>query len=281
MKIILAVDESRYSTWAVDQLLKLPLSKQPDIHVLHVVDLEALKHPMLTSTLTNQYKSIMQEETKKRLATGHQLVEAVADRLRARWPSVRTTLDKGNAADTIVAKAKKEKVDLVVVGSHGHRRIEKFLLGSVSQKVSTYAPCSVFIAKRKKSGLKKILFAVDGSEYSDAAERFLRTYFVPTGINVTILHVWDHPIPLPDLPARLAIENRQSRTMRNAGFKSRALILQGHTAGTIVDTTNKKHVDLVVLGSQGATGLKRFFLGGVSQKVMKYSDSSVLIVKKR
>lgn len=282
MKIILAVDESRYSTWAVDLLLKLPLAEPPKVHVLHVVDVKALKHPfLLTSALTNQYKRIMQEEAKKRLAAGHQLLDAVADRLRARWTNVRPTVHKGDTAETIVATAKKEKADLVILGSHGRGKIDAFLLGSVSQKVTTYAPCSVLIAKRKSRVLRKVLLAVDGSEYSDAAEKFLRTQIIPNGIHITVLHVWDHPMPLPDLPVRLAIENRQSRTLTKAGFKSRALILQGHTAGTIVDTINRKHVDLVVLGSRGETGLKRFFLGGVSHKVMKYSHCSVLIVKKK
>ncbi len=280
MKIILAVDESSHSTWAADVLRTLPLTEPPHVHVLHVVDMEPLKRPFHTPEVRIQYKKIIEEETKKRLATGHKLVDAVADRLRERSKTIRRTVQQGHTAETIIAMAKKDNADLLVLGSHGRQRIEAFLMGSVSQKVSTYAPCSVLLVKQKKRTLKKILLSIDGSSYSEASERFLRTQLLPSGLNITVLHVWDHPVPMPNLFPALLEENKERTRLVHAGFKAHALMLQGHAAGTIVTTANDKHVDLVVLGSRGLSGPKQFFLGGVSQKVMKYADCAVLIVKK-
>ena len=49
--------------------------------------------------------------------------------------SVTTRLERGNAAETILAIAREEDHDLVVMGSHGHSRVHRALLGSVSEKV--------------------------------------------------------------------------------------------------------------------------------------------------
>ncbi|MNT75297.1 putative universal stress protein [compost metagenome] len=53
-------------------------------------------------------------------------------------------------ADTILAVAEEEHVDLIVMGSHGRTGLGRFLLGSVSSQVSTHAPCSVLIAKPRQ-----------------------------------------------------------------------------------------------------------------------------------
>jgi nucleotide-binding universal stress UspA family protein len=53
----------------------------------------------------------------------------------------------GHPADQVVRYAKDNKCDIVIVGQTGKSRIEKWLLGSVSKRVSTYSPCTVIIVK--------------------------------------------------------------------------------------------------------------------------------------
>jgi nucleotide-binding universal stress UspA family protein len=59
--------------------------------------------------------------------------------------------DTGNPTAVIVAVAEREKVDLIVVGSHGAGGLRRFLLGSTSDRITHYAPCSVLIVKREES----------------------------------------------------------------------------------------------------------------------------------
>ena len=282
MKIVLAVDGSRYSHWAVDLLLHLPLAAMPEIHVLHVVDVEAITHPFLTPRLAPRYRGLILAEVEKSVRTGNLLVAEIGERLRARWNAVQAVVERGHVAEKIIAKAKQEEADLIILGSQGRSGIAAFLMGSVAQKVATYAPCSVLVVKRKKHMVKKILIAVDGSTHSDAAVEFLHTYVLPSELRATVLHVWDHPsFNPPELSGWLPIEKRCSHTLTQAGFKARPLFLLGHTAETIVAAANRKRVDLVIVGSRGLTGVKRYLLGGVSQKVLKYSERSVLVVKRR
>lgn len=281
MKIILAVDGSRYSHWAVDLLLHLPLAETPEIHVLHVVDVETITHPFLTPRLAPQYRRLIQAEVEQSVLTGNLLVAEIGERLRAQWNAVQAVVERGHVAEKIVAKAKREKADLIILGSQGRSGIAAFLMGSVAQKVTTYAPCSVLVVKRKKHMVKKVLVAVDGSTHSDAAVEFLHTHFLPSELRATVLHVWDHPFSPPELPDWLPVEKRYSHAMVETGFKARPLFLRGHMAETIVEAANRKRADLVIVGSRGLTGVKRYFLGGVSHKVVKYSERSVLVVKRR
>ncbi len=64
--------------------------------------------------------------------------------------SVTTTVQDGIPKNAILDEAEAYGVDLIVVGSHGHNSLSRFLLGSVSHFVSLYAHCSVMIVRKRK-----------------------------------------------------------------------------------------------------------------------------------
>jgi len=153
-------------------------------------------------------------------------------------------------------------------------------MGSVSQKVVTYAPCSVLVVKRKVPAIRTFLLAADGSKSSEKAMRFVKLNFLPEKLRGHALYVWEYPIyPHPEsLPVQM-IEERYCEPLARAGFHVRAHCLMGHAASTIVKVARREKTDLVIVGSRGLTHLKRLFLGGVSHKVVKYSHEPVLVVR--
>ena len=75
-------------------------------------------------------------------------VEAAAQKLAQDWKvDVEPVVLMGEPFDMILEKAEEEKVDLIVVGSHGKKGIERLLLGSVSEKVARKAKCSVLVVR--------------------------------------------------------------------------------------------------------------------------------------
>jgi nucleotide-binding universal stress UspA family protein len=70
-----------------------------------------------------------------------------ADGLRERGISVETHAREGDPADAILDVAEEEDADLIVVGNKGMTGAKRFLLGSVPNKVSHHAPCSVMIIR--------------------------------------------------------------------------------------------------------------------------------------
>ncbi len=75
------------------------------------------------------------------------LLEAAADEMRAAGVEVETLAREGDPADAILDVAEQRGADLVVVGNKGMTGAKRFLLGSVPNKVSHHAPCSVLIIR--------------------------------------------------------------------------------------------------------------------------------------
>lgn len=85
-----------------------------------------------------------------RLAEEGAKIVAEAARLGAECGvTVATTVVEGSAPDRIVETVKQSGFDLVVMGSHGHRGMERALLGSTAERVIVNAPCPVLVVKER------------------------------------------------------------------------------------------------------------------------------------
>jgi nucleotide-binding universal stress UspA family protein len=75
------------------------------------------------------------------------LEDAAEDARSAGLTQVETFARQGDAADAILDVAEEQRADLIVVGNKGMTGAKRFLLGSVPNKVSHHAPCSVLIVR--------------------------------------------------------------------------------------------------------------------------------------
>jgi len=76
-----------------------------------------------------------------------ELVERIAKELRAAGFQASTAIEVGDIRESIIDSAAEWRADLIVVGSHGQRGIQRFLLGSVAEFVARHARCSVEIVR--------------------------------------------------------------------------------------------------------------------------------------
>jgi nucleotide-binding universal stress UspA family protein len=214
---------------------------------------------------------------------------------------------EGTPASEIVKSIERYHIDLAVLGTRGLSGLTRFLLGSVSEQALLHAPCSVMVVRgrgqsggSRRSGPLRILLAVDASPDAAAAERLLGELGMPKSAKVTLLHVVekaDHVTSRlfasgrADL-AQLANDVLQARKeaaqrlldqvqkrLRSTGFSADAVLAEGHPAPQIIRAAQQRRVDLVVLGSRGMTGVKRFLVGSVSRKVARHAPCSVLVVR--
>lgn len=78
--------------------------------------------------------------------------QARAERLIAKHPGIHVELVQGPPASVVTTRAEQHGLDLIVVGTHGHRGFRRLLLGSVAEGVVRHAPCSVLVVHSENAG---------------------------------------------------------------------------------------------------------------------------------
>jgi nucleotide-binding universal stress UspA family protein len=145
----------------------------------------------------------------------------------------------------------------------------------------------------------KILLAVDGSAFSEAAAKSVAGRPWPIDSEVKIVTViepsqpyavepwalpiryWDDLEKAAQQQAKQAIEMATKQFNGTQGLRISLEILNGSAKGVILDEAETWGADLIVMGSHGYTGLKRILLGSVSHAVMPHAICSVEIVRSR
>jgi nucleotide-binding universal stress UspA family protein len=147
MKILLAIDKSKYSEAAIEEVAKRAWPAGSTLRVLSVV--EPLPVPASELWYDNRGSlDAAEREMRKNLT---ELTRTSAAELRRRNLKVESAVRDGHPRTTIVDEARKWRADLIVMGSHGRTGLTRLLLGSVAQYVVSHAPCSVEVVRRKKS----------------------------------------------------------------------------------------------------------------------------------
>ena len=143
MKIVLAIDGSKFSEAAAQAVITQGQPDSTEIQVLHIVEPPSLLVAREMGGYDRALDAVWEAETKQAQA----LVTKVADVLRSKGLKVTTTVEQGDPPSKIIEAASKWHADLIVVGSHGRKGLEHFLLGSVSDAVARHAGCSVQIVR--------------------------------------------------------------------------------------------------------------------------------------
>ena len=143
---------------------------------------------------------------------------------------------------------------------------------------------------------KKILAPLDGSEFSECTLGHLEA--VATGCRVpeVVLLMVVEPIPRPyaeeggiggnfsrDVEKR-ALDyakgylSKTADSLKKKGVAAQTAVVQGRSADEILNYANKNNVDLIVISTHGRSGVSRWVLGSVADKVIRYSIVPVLVV---
>jgi nucleotide-binding universal stress UspA family protein len=143
----------------------------------------------------------------------------------------------------------------------------------------------------------KILPAIDGSTFSDAAVQGVIAQARPQDTDIRVLHVVDPPSPMvardasaydPALDAEWwktekeraqVLVEETAELLRSKGLKATVAVEEGDPKSKILDTAKHWRADLIVLGSHGRKGLVHFLVGSVSEAVARHAQCSVEIVR--
>jgi nucleotide-binding universal stress UspA family protein len=147
-KILLATDGSEFSERAARSIAERPWSAGTEVEVLSVVEM------ILSNTqawieppyIDNKQMETLREDAMKRAQNA---VASAVEILSKAFPKVEESISVllGGPKAVIMEEADKIGADLIVVGSHGHQGIERFMLGSVSEAVALHAHGSVEVIR--------------------------------------------------------------------------------------------------------------------------------------
>jgi nucleotide-binding universal stress UspA family protein len=300
VKILLAVDGSRYSEAAVGLVKALEIGKKSEVIALTVIP----EHVFLGGhTLVDLLGRSSTPKTQLQKAEEERALELLArlsKLLAARGLKVETMVRRGSPADEIIKTCRSIPADLVLVGFKGTSDVPEFQLGGVAHKVIKYAPCSVLVAKKESKVTNRVLVPLDGSKHSNEVVRFLLQMPLPLHTEVLFITVVqsfaaafvktytldlerDRQIIVElqkteeEVAERLMAEAESQ--FRNGGYKVSAIVARGDPSQEILREAAQRSVDLIALGAKGLTGVRGFLLGSVSQRIARYARSSVLIVR--
>jgi len=201
----------------------------------------------------------------------------------------------GSAVEGILEQIDKDDYDLILLGSHGKKGIQKWL-GSVSRQVVSHSMVPVFISKHKTTS-GKILLTVDGSEQAFNAIKTAAQTLNLKEKEIFIISVKENPELLP-VEATLdrnwldSIEKQQRIHATKAINKAKAfleqegiiiqneIILTGNPAQKIIEFSEKEKIDLIIMGARTRTDLSKLLLGSVSKRVLEHINCDVLVVSK-
>jgi nucleotide-binding universal stress UspA family protein len=295
MNILYATDGSDSAATAGRLLSQFSLPTDARVTVLSVVPESGwIDAPSLGAEVSSP---LIVEVRAEEEAAARRAAESAATALRERSAAVTIVVRHGSPPDAILDQARTDGVGLIVVGSHGMGVMERFLVGSVSERVARYADCSVLVARGDSLG--RALLGVDDSESADQALNAFADLPLPAGVEVTVLTVVPPTVMLPPPPIAAGLdwetvinESEQERRaagqrivhraqdrLRVAGRTTTTDVRFGSPADELVAAARETGADLLVVGSENRSALGRLFLGSVSSRVLSHAPCSVLVAR--
>ncbi len=287
MNVLVAHDGSNHGRWAMEWVGQLPLASQPTVTVLHVIDKASVRSSFLAQPVVwGVNEEAIEEESDQLDARAKETAEQAKQYLLAMGLKGKVVRAKGAVGTTILEKAPKRD-GLVIVGSRGLDRLDRFALGSVSTDVSLQAPCPVLIVKEEPRPTARMVFATDGSKAAEKALQFLMEKMAPHtslqsgGLPIEVMLI--HVVPSLDDPkveqaGTLLLQQAGDKLIR-AGYQVDKFLSMGDAAEEILKLAANKKADLIITGARGLGAIERFLLGSISTNIVHNSPSSVLIVR--
>ncbi len=203
---------------------------------------------------------------------------------------------QGVASDCILAFAKSQNMDLIVMGMHGRRGLDRLMLGSVTERVMRAASCPVLTVNKALQDLvspdqspgpvrlSRILFCTDFSENSCRALEHAISLTAEYGAELTLLHVLeDVPFPakiqdamttaVEQLDELIALDTHQT-----GKGSIRSTVRIGKPYQQIIQMATEDRTDLVIMAVRGRGALDVAVFGSTTYRVMQFGPCPVLAV---
>jgi nucleotide-binding universal stress UspA family protein len=284
-KILVPVDFSEPSKQAVNYGLSLALQYNARLVLTHIVPSN------VGMVYTFPTESFTFEKEQSAFAKD-MLPDLVPPEYRERV-NLETIVKIGSVQDELLGIVRNDKVDLVVMGTHGRNAFERFLLGSLTERmlrkvsvpiltVSHLNPASELHAAGPVP-LRNVLYATDLADSAEVGLKFSLELARGAGARLTVLHVlkatemiyWELEILREDTLKRLQLSIPERWC---EGVTVNPLLTEGDAYREILRVADEERTDLIVLNLQGKSLVERALLGSTAERVIRSAHVPVLSI---
>lgn len=232
-------------------------------------------------------------------------LQGIAGQLQEAGLNVRHVVQRGSAAEAIVDYAEQMDIQQIVMATHGYTGIKHWTHGSVAERVLQVASVPVLMVRAKEGALsdlrqpmscQRILVPLDGSDVAEQVLPSATKVAQALGAEMVLLRVpivyasgslmGEWFLPLEGV-FETANQNAQAYLDRVAGhLKKQGVQVStatpiGPVAESIIDHAEANHIDLIAMCTHGRTGLARWALGSVADRILRAGGIPILLVRAR
>lgn len=305
--ILCPVDFSAFSQHALQHGVQLARWFNSTLTVLYVYPPPAAPPPVLFGGLPGPLPSEPYPALTVSLEKAHEDVTAQLTKFAATVDAsgiqLRIEARAGTPVRSILHEAAAQHSDVIVIGTHGHGGFDRWMLGSVTEKILRKASCPVLTVPPpvgEPTGdavtmLKRILCPVDFSDSSLRALEYALSLAKEADAELLVMHViegladlthWQQPTNPSILEyLRLSEQNALAR-MREAVPKDastwctpRELLMTGKPYEEILRVAREEDVHLIVIGVHGRNPIDLMFFGSTTNQVVRAATCPVLTLK--
>jgi nucleotide-binding universal stress UspA family protein len=294
--VLVPLDGSKISESVLPYARAFAAAANIPVHLLQVTELETLIPSV----------AVQQDRARNVLTTEREHNGDYLKEIAASFPdpaAVSCSLRIGKPAEVIIEVAALQLDTLIAMATHGRSGVRRWLLGSVAEKVLHGADYDILLSrateeierKETTAQLKRLVIPLDGSQLAEKAVPcavelakkmnleviLLRVYLMPGVAYPTGSYAPDWQM-LDKETRRRASEylRRQIKQLQNQGLDRVSFrVVEGSAAEKIIEVARENPESLIVMSSHGASGVGRWVLGSITERVIRHADTAVLVVR--
>ena len=274
-KIIVPVDFSEQSEFALEAAASLALKHGAELIVLHMLE--------LSNTIISSANEALHQETLYFIKLAEQKFDKFLDKPYLKEVKVKPVIKHFKVWSEVNEVVKAYEANIIVMGSQGTSGFKEVLIGSNTEKVVRYSDVPVLVIKHNPILLEfeHGVFACDFSEDAIAPYQKAKATFENLGIKMHLVYVNS---PDGNFNSSSEIDQRVSKFLERAEGDLKLLneinVVSDYTIEQgILHFANVIGADLIAVATHGRKGLSHFFEGSVSEDIANHSTLPVMTFK--
>jgi nucleotide-binding universal stress UspA family protein len=295
-KILVPLDGSATAEAALPYVEALAVGFKTAVELLSVIDVGAMTAYLSADKVPQLDGIVAKEEENSRT-----YLASVTKNYSAR-STVTCQVVRGDPAEAILEASSKDRDTLIAMATHGHSGAKRWLLGSVAEKVLRNSTCPLFLVRASEAEtearriINSIVVPLDGSPLAEQILPTVSQWAQALDLEVSLIRAVEFPALTYYSSEEdfTAYEDFQENEKREAAAylktKAEALIaggvrtvsisiLGGGAAAAIISYTREAPRALIAMSTHGRSGMRRWMLGSIAEKVVRHGEDPVLIVR--